>query len=80
MRSFSHPARDEEWWDTLDLAERIAFEMTEVLALLGRVGAELRTEEGRPLRWMEQAVDCAFADADRILERLEGGADPFGTC
>ena len=72
--SFGDP-RLEPWWDTLELSERIAFQMTQVLCLLGEIGVEVRTKEGRSLRWMEKWVDCAFADADRILQKLEGGGD-----
>jgi hypothetical protein len=35
----------------------------------------VRTKEGRPLRWMEKSLDCAFADADRILRKLERSTD-----
>lgn len=79
MRKVSHELPDgssgnpraEEWWDALDLSQRIAYEMSEVLAILGRIGVQLRTNEGRPLRWMEKSIACAFADADRILQELE---------
>ena len=69
--SFGDP-RAEPWWDTLDLAERIGFELAEAQAVLGRIGVDLRTPRGRPLRWMQQSVDCAFADVDRILQKLGG--------
>jgi hypothetical protein len=73
--SFGDP-RLEPWWETLAPSERIVFRMTEVLCLLGQIGAEVRTSEGRSLRWMEKSLDCAFADADRILQKLEGESDP----
>ena len=73
MRRISQPS--EEWLETLPLSERITFQMSEVLCLLGKIGAQVRTKEGRPLRWMEKSLDCAFADADRILRELERGTD-----
>lgn len=69
--SFGDP-RGEEWWATLSLSEWISYKMSDVLCALGEIRAQLNTEQGRPLRWMRQSVDCAFADADRILERLDG--------
>lgn len=74
MRRIPQPL-PEEWLDTLPLSERITFEMTEVLCLLGKIGAQVRTREGRSLRWMETSLDCAFADADRILRVLERSTD-----
>lgn len=57
---------------TLPLSEWIEYTLTDVLSALGKVNARLQTDEGRPLRWMDPLIECAFADTDRILATLEG--------
>jgi hypothetical protein len=64
--------RAEEWWDALTLSERIEFELAEVVSMLATILTEVRTHEGRRLRWMEKPLACAFADTSGILERLQG--------
>ena len=57
-------------WEALPTAVRVAHRLADVIILLGMVREELHTEEGSPLLWIEEPIDRAFADTDRILQRL----------